>query len=154
MCQLGFPFEPIISMFSTLQDLKQYICTTAGDSVQYLDPSLHPLPISTLGQGNGSGPSCWAVVSTPILNMLREKKLGVQFITAIDKEEVDLVAFVFVDDTDLVTSINSDTENSAKEAATARMQTSFQYLDWRLECNRQCSQCIQEPLGTCCIEMG
>eukprot|EP00978_Attheya_sp_CCMP212_P004465 scaffold9742_cov58-Attheya_sp.AAC.1 len=40
-------------------------------------------PPQGLNQGNGAGPGIWAVVSTPVLNMLRENGFGATFELAI-----------------------------------------------------------------------
>ena len=60
-------------------------------------------PIHGTGQGNGASPAIWAVVSTPILNMLRAEGYGAFFECPITKERAEMVGFAFVDDTDLVT---------------------------------------------------
>ena len=36
-----------------------------------------------IGQGNGAGPAIWAVLSTPILNMLRKQGFGCEFVAPI-----------------------------------------------------------------------
>ena len=81
--RFGFPAEPLISMFTTLQELKQFIRTPAGDSVLFFDASHNILPHQSMGQGNGAGPTGWGAVSTPMLDMLRAKKLGTLFIGAL-----------------------------------------------------------------------
>jgi len=37
------------------------------------------VPIHGIGQGNGAGPAIWTVVSTPLLNLLREKVTAVKW---------------------------------------------------------------------------
>jgi len=71
MRRMGYPVEPLISMFSTLQQLRQYIRTSAGDSDTYYDGSHTNIPMQGVGQDNGASPAIWAVVSTPILKLLR-----------------------------------------------------------------------------------
>ena len=125
MRRMGYPVEPLISMFSTLQQLRQYIRTSAGDSDTYYDGSHTDIPMQGVGQGNGASPAIWAVVSTPILKLLRIEDLGVFFQAAIDNEEVKLVGFAFVDDTDLATSARGSHDGTSEEEVTARMQKSF-----------------------------
>jgi hypothetical protein len=55
-----------------------------------------------IGQGNGAGMAIWAVVSTPLLNMLRVKKLGCEIIGPISRIQCAFVGYTFVDDTDLI----------------------------------------------------
>ena len=58
-----------------------------------------------MGQGNGAGPQIWAVVSTPVLNMLRKEGYGAFFEASISGEKLTFVGYAFVDDTDLVTNV-------------------------------------------------
>ena len=74
-------------MFTTLQEMKHHIRTIFGDSTTIFDSmeDLHAVPLNQeitqtkaeevilqgIGQGNGAGPQIWAVVSSPILEMLR-----------------------------------------------------------------------------------
>jgi hypothetical protein len=53
-------------------------------------------------QGNGAGPSIWAVVSSPILNMMRKRKYGINYISLITKTNTSFVGYAFMDDTDLL----------------------------------------------------
>jgi len=53
-------------------------------------------------EGNGAGPQIWAVVNTPILNMLREAGFGAGFKLAISGMRVSFVGYSFINDTDLV----------------------------------------------------
>jgi hypothetical protein len=55
-----------------------------------------------IGQGNGAGPAIWAVVSTPLLNMLRASGVGSHFISPISGKDIHFVGYAFVDDTDLI----------------------------------------------------
>ena len=53
-------------------------------------------------QGNGAGPIIWAVVSSPLLQILREDGFGTFFRSAISQKTIRLVGYAFVDDTDLI----------------------------------------------------
>ena len=70
MRRVGYPVEPLLSMFNTLHNLRQYIRTPAGDSTISFDGSHTDVPMQGVGQGNGAGPTIWAVVSTPALKLL------------------------------------------------------------------------------------
>jgi hypothetical protein len=59
------------------------------------------VPCQGLGQGNGTGPQIWAVVSTPVLYYLRSEGYGVAFKTSISGDVVRFVGYAFVDDTDI-----------------------------------------------------
>jgi Reverse transcriptase (RNA-dependent DNA polymerase) len=103
MQQLGMPIQPIVSMFSTLQQMRHHIRTAYGDSESYFRANqVNPIAIQGVGQGNGAGPQIWAVVSTVVLNLLREEGNGGYFKCPITGNEFFFVGYSFVDDTDLV----------------------------------------------------
>jgi hypothetical protein len=89
-------------MFSTIQQLSHHVRTVLfGESKQgYLHHG--SIPIQGVGQGNGVGPQIWALVSTPVLNMLRSNGLSAQFLLSVSLHTTELVGYAFVDDTDLV----------------------------------------------------
>ncbi len=62
------------------------------------------IPIHGIGQGNGAGPAIWAVVSSPLLNVLREKGYGCEIKCPLSSEYFRFVGYAFVDDTDLIQS--------------------------------------------------
>jgi hypothetical protein len=101
--RVGTPAPPIISMFETIQKLKHYVRTVYGESeIHFVQQG--PVPLQGVGQGNGAGPQIWALVSTPVFNMLRDEGLGSTFTSALSKMTTKIVGFAFVDDTDLITS--------------------------------------------------
>jgi hypothetical protein len=59
-------------------------------------------PVHGICQGNGTGPAIWVVLSTPLLNLLRECGLGCTFTSPISQETVYFVGYSFIDDTDLI----------------------------------------------------
>ena len=61
-----------------------------------------------MGQGNGAGPAIWAVVSTPILDLLRKEGIGAAFKMSLSGKIVKVLGYSFVDDTDLVVGGNCD----------------------------------------------
>eukprot|EP00957_Ditylum_brightwellii_P082486 6271239-Ditylum_brightwellii.AAC.1 len=71
------------------------ICTAYGDSIDSYGGDLWAIPCSPLpqglGQGNGAVPTIWALISTPILNSLRERGFGAAFKCAFSKESFTLV---------------------------------------------------------------
>jgi hypothetical protein len=90
-------------MLQTIQKLEHHVCTIHGESkIKFVQAG--SVPIQGVGQGNGAGPQIWALVSTPVLNMLCSSGLGATFLSALSKISTTLVGFAFVDDTDLITS--------------------------------------------------
>jgi hypothetical protein len=114
MQQVRVPKEPIVSMFGTIQSLQHYVRAAFGDSKRYFSAYNDTTPIQGVGQGNGAGPQIWALISTPIFNMLRSMGFGMKMRSPISDQELSFVGFGFVDDTDL--AISNEKFNSAKEA--------------------------------------
>ena len=117
MQRVGLPKEPIICMFTTIQNLNHYIRTVFGDSEISFSGALWVIPIQGVGQGNGGGPQIWAVVSTPVLNLMRSMGFGACFKAAITGETVSFVGFSFVDDTDLFQTARDPSDTYATVAA-------------------------------------
>jgi len=59
-------------------------------------------PVARIGQGNGAGPQIWVVVSTPILNLLRQEGYSTTFKASISGNKIHFVGYMFVDDKDLI----------------------------------------------------
>jgi hypothetical protein len=102
MQRVGTPVEPIVCMFTTIQNLQHRIRTVYGDSTIGFSGRLFTIPIQGVGQGNGVGPQIWAVVSTPIFDMLRAMGYGAHFEASISQDRLHFVGFAIVDDADLV----------------------------------------------------
>jgi hypothetical protein len=100
MMRVSMPSNPIICMFTTIQDLDHHIQPIYGDSKKSFGGNLWLVPCQGLGQGNGVGPQIWAVVTTPVLNYLRSEGYGVAFKTSISGEDlIRFVGYAFVFDT-------------------------------------------------------
>ena len=100
--------------------MEHHVRTAYGDSELFYDgkpPDLWSVPIQGVRQGNGAGPQIWAVVSTPVLDMLREEGYGVCFKAAISGTRVYFVAYSFVDDTDLCTTLKDQKASGQQVAA-------------------------------------
>jgi hypothetical protein len=93
-----------ICMFTTLQNLEHNVRTIYGDSETRYGGTLWAVPIHGLGQGNGAGPTIWAVVSAPLLNQMRQRGFGFFYQTCILKEDLYFVGYSFVDDTNTIQS--------------------------------------------------
>jgi len=92
----------LVCMFSTIHHLQHHIQTLFGYSQISAGTNHWAVPISGIGQGNGVGPQIWAVVSTPILDILHKAGFGASFKLAISSTHVSLVGYSFADDTNLV----------------------------------------------------
>jgi hypothetical protein len=63
-------------------------------------------------QGNGGGPTIWAVVSSPLLQIMKKEGFGTFFKASITNGIVRIVGYAFVDDTDLVQTGKDGSESS------------------------------------------
>jgi hypothetical protein len=100
--QLGLPEGAIVCMFTTLQNLEHTVHTVYGDSEKSYGGHLWIVPLHGSGQGNGSSPMLWAVVSTPVLKVMRSEGFGTFFRACISGETIRFVGYSFLDDTDLI----------------------------------------------------
>jgi hypothetical protein len=117
MQRMGVPKEAVDCLFSTLQGAIHRVRTGYGDSAGSYGGDAWLIPFHGIGQGNGAGPAIWAVVSTPLLNTLREMGFGLSYATPITNLPLSFSGFAFVDDTDLLQMLHHD--SSAEEVRTA-----------------------------------
>jgi hypothetical protein len=104
MQRMGVPKCAVQRLFSTLQEAVHYVRTGFGDSTKSYGGRMWLVPLHGIGQGNGAGPAIWAVVSTPLLNVLRQKGFGCEFVMPLSKRWFQFVGYAFVDDTDVIQS--------------------------------------------------
>ena len=114
MRRLGVPEAPILSMFSTIQNMQHYVRTLYGDSYQWFGDTEWTIPVHGVGQGNGAGPAIWAAVSTPVLNLMCDQGHSTFFSAEISKEAIQFVGYAFVDDTDLCETARADDTSTAQ----------------------------------------
>ena len=115
MKRQGAPHSCVVLMFTTIQSMQHFIRTTYGDSENSYCAT-EEKPFHGILQGNGAGPTIWALVSTPLLDRMRVKKCGVALVT-IDGNILQIPAFAFVDDVDLIQELHD--RSSIKEAQQA-----------------------------------
>jgi hypothetical protein len=80
MQRMGVPKTFINCLFTTLQEAVHQVRTDFGDSKNYYSGKVWLVPIQGIGQEKGVGPAIWAVVSTPLLNVLRAKGFGCEMV--------------------------------------------------------------------------
>ena len=100
--RLGIESTPVDCMFKSIQNMKHHIRTTYGDSSFTMSSEGTLIPFQGALQGNGASPATWVVISTPLLNMLRQAGNGGFFVEPISKKIHHSVGYAFVDDTDLI----------------------------------------------------
>jgi hypothetical protein len=85
--------------------MTHHIRTSYGDSTTYAkkEEKFHGIL-----QGNGAGPTIWAMVSTHILNSLSYAGYGAEIKHPVTCNRTVIPAFAFVDDTDLIQTMTDD----------------------------------------------
>jgi hypothetical protein len=116
MQRVGVPKNIINCLFTTLQDSIHQVRTSFGDSKEHYGGPVCLIPIHGIGQGSGAGPAIWAVVSTPLLNVLREKGFGCVIICPLSSIFFKFVGYAFVDDTDVIQSVLAESPEQAQAA--------------------------------------
>ena len=110
--RVGIPITEIRCMFGTIQSLIHKIRTSYGLSeASYggLSKKFRKPP-QGMGQGNGSGPSVWAILSSTIFEELHTKGYSTRFCMALSKGLFKMCGFAYVDDSDLIADGNNEEE--------------------------------------------
>jgi len=102
MQRMGVPQAAIDCLFTTLQNATHKVRTGYGDSSGHYGGQAWIISFHGIGQGKGAGPAIWEVVSTPLLNTLRELGFGFQYSTPVSNIPINFSGFASVDDTDLL----------------------------------------------------
>ena len=100
--RLGIPEPPVISMLTTIKNMKHHIRTNYGDSTFFMDNNGSLRPFQGILQGNGAAPTTWVVISAVLIQMLKEAGNGGFFKEPIAGLSYHITGFAFVDDTDLI----------------------------------------------------
>jgi hypothetical protein len=106
MQQQNIPASACISVFTTLQKLRHILMTIYCDSKSGYGGTLWAQPYYGVGQGNGAGPAIWAVVSTPVLKIMKDEGFGLMYKTSIEGKHLNSVGYIFVDNTGIIQSGN------------------------------------------------
>ena len=114
----GVKWSIVTTLFKVLQKVKHQIKTGYG----VFDPVYgdKQTAISSIGQGNGLGPSLWALISSIIFKVCKASGYGMNLTTAILKQEISFMGFAFVDDADLVAG--AEDVNTPRATMIARFQ--------------------------------
>jgi hypothetical protein len=68
-----------------------------------------------IGQGNGSRPPIWAVISSTLLDTLRSKGYGLKMVAPISQQPLSFIGYSFVDNTDIMQSDGSPTNDTIQK---------------------------------------
>ena len=72
------------------------------------------------GQGNGSGPTLWNCISSPLFDIVHEQDFVMKIESPITKTKVHYTRFGYVDDTDLIQTIQPGQTNQQLLATTQK----------------------------------
>jgi hypothetical protein len=97
-------------MFDTIDQMRHYIRTAAGDSTTFYPSDIYSVRLHGILQGNGAGPFIWALVSTPILDRMRDKGHGVTLTHQESGTTFQVAAFSFVDNADFPQALKVPTQ--------------------------------------------
>ncbi len=112
--RLGCPPMAVRSMLHTLQRAPHRIKSAYGLSKEFYGAEERPL--QGIGQGNGAGPTIWAAISVPLIEMLKISGYGVEMASALSQEVTSLSCYAFVDDCDVI-QVAKSTATSGTEVA-------------------------------------
>jgi len=138
MRRVGVPKNIINCLFTTLQEAVHKVRTGFGDSKAHYGGKVWLVPIHGIGQGNGTGPAIWAVVSTPLLNVLREKGFGCELLCPLSSEYYRFVGYAFVHDSDIIQSALTE------EPDAARLQLQEAIDTWEFSLKATCGAIVPE----------
>ena len=100
----GIRQSDISSMFGTIQTMIHKVRTAFGDSNDTYkgDNPMFLHPVQGACQGNGAGPSIWALICSTVFEVLKKEGYSSTFCYAISCGCYQLCGFAYVDDCDLV----------------------------------------------------
>jgi hypothetical protein len=136
MPRQGVPAKMCEVLLGTLQQAVHHIQTGYGISKSALGDA----PLQGAGQGNGTGPSLWALISTVIISAMKRAGHGVQLLSSISNLALWIVCFAFVDDADTVQT--AQTVEQSSEDVIQQLQPAVD----RWECLLRASGGAIEPI--------
>ena len=102
--RFGVPKPVLSAMFLTLQKMRHTIRTAFGDSDTSYGGEEWCRPPNGYGQGNGSAPSGYAALTSPLLDKMRKEGCTFDISCPLSQSVINLAGFAFVDDTDTGTA--------------------------------------------------
>jgi hypothetical protein len=112
----GMSKEATGSMLKTIQEMKFFLCMAYGD-LKECAGSLVDVKTQGLCQGNGAALAGWAVVSIIILRAHKWKGHGIKLLCPISLINRNLVAVLYMNDTDVVHFNMTQNKNTVEALA-------------------------------------
>lgn len=110
LLSIGIPHARIHSMFESIQKMIHRIRTAFGDSdIMYRGEDIGDWVNKPQGvlQGNTAGSDIWSALSSVKFKLLHSRGFAENIVTAVSKQVLTLVGFVYVDDCGLIQSVNN-----------------------------------------------
>jgi hypothetical protein len=100
----------VTAMLETIQEMIFFLRTTFRDSKELAGLTIE-VKTQALGQGNGTSPAGWCIISIIILRVHGAKGHGAHFIAPMSHLQNSLSAIFYIDNTDLL-HLNMDGEET------------------------------------------
>jgi len=98
----GVPALATLPMFMMIQLMKFFLQTAYGDLANFYGGGLSGSPFQGVCQGNGAGPTIWLAMSMCIVQMVHTHSHPTTITSAISCQQMTLIGFLYVDNTDLI----------------------------------------------------
>jgi hypothetical protein len=98
-------------MLHPIQQMKYFLRTTFGDLEAFFNSLDNGLAFQGSCQGNKGSPAFWLAVSAFLVYMLNRLGHVARIILAMSRLVLEVVGFLFVDDTDLMTVARTKSES-------------------------------------------
>ena len=115
----GVPNNAIKALLSPLQKAQHFTRTAFGDSTS----SFTGTNLQGAGQGNTGAAPFWTMVSTHMIQIMKEMQYQSTFLAPITKKRIMLSLIAFVDDTELFLTKSNDNLNELVNKANQAIQT-------------------------------
>ena len=109
----GLAAQIMISLLRPLQKARHHTRTAYGDSSKFFQGR----NLQGAGQGNTSAAPFWTCISSPIINIMKQKGMHSKFISPLSGITVTLALIAFVDDTELFLMNDQDDVQKLVEQA-------------------------------------
>ena len=119
MLRTGILYNSLKFVLLILQKMQHKVATGYGVYEPSYAADSKEITIQGIGQGNGAGPTVWAVISSPLFEMLRSTGFEIELISCLLDTSVTLVGYSFVDDTDIL--FTTDSEEAFIQTAQERL---------------------------------
>jgi hypothetical protein len=112
MQRQGVSESEAVFTFTLIQNLEHKIRAACGASDTTYGGKIWAIPMQGIYQGDSGGPTIWALVSLPLLQIMKEEGFGTFFKASITSNTLHLVGSAFNNNTDLIQTGKDGLESS------------------------------------------